>query len=138
MEVKQHCPNHTKYSKYYHDGPGLDIIIISVGTKDAARLQKLGGIAPHINLDNLVHSQIAQWPEQTVDLYSAVTACLDAYGRAFIVLLIGITSLSNADTGISYFQHITIQYTKGERWSPTYSIPSNKHSRPSMSTQTFK
>ena len=104
-EISQIAPTIAKYNKYSHEDPGLDILIISVGTNDAARLQKLGGIAKHVDLDRLVKSRISQWPNHIIDLYKGTTACLDAYGKAFIILPIGTNSLSNVDTGISYFRH---------------------------------
>ena len=54
------APGIAKYNKYSHDGPGLDILIISVGTNDVSHIQKLGGIAPHIDVDKLVQSRISQ------------------------------------------------------------------------------
>ena len=45
-------------------------------------------------------------------LVPGTTACLDAYGKAFIILPIGTTSLSIGDTEISYFRHLAIQYAK--------------------------
>ena len=111
-ELNQEAQTIAKYNKYSHDGPGLDTLIISIGTNDTARLQKLGGTAKHVDVDKLVQSKISQWPNHIIDLYKGATACLDAYGNAFIILPIGTNSLSNVDTGISYFHHLAIQYAK--------------------------
>ena len=45
----------SRYSHRIPDGPGLDLIVISVGTNDSARLQCFGGIRNQIDLDHLIH-----------------------------------------------------------------------------------
>ena len=83
-ELNHLAPQLPKYNKYSDDGPGLDILIISVGTNDVNRVQKMGGIAPHVEADKLMQSRIAQWPNHIIDLYKGATACLDKYGKAFL------------------------------------------------------
>ena len=111
-ELNHLAPGIAKYKKYSNDGPGLDILIISVGTNDVSRVQKLGSIAPHIDMDKLVQSRVSQWPNHIIDMYKGATARLDAYGKAFIILPIGTNHISNDVTGVSHFRHLAIQYAK--------------------------
>ena len=71
-----------RYSRKLPDGPGLDMIFISVGTNDAARLQRFRGIRNQTDLDHLIHIRIAEWPRQIVELLDGATACLDQFGMA--------------------------------------------------------
>ena len=111
-ELNHLAPQLPKYNKYSDDGPGLDILIISVGTNDVSRVQKMGGIAPHVDTDKLVQSRISQWPNHIIDLYKGATACLDTYGKAFVILPIGTNHVANEVSGISHFRHLAIQYAK--------------------------
>ena len=45
-------------------------------------------------------------------MYEGATTCLDKFGKAFIILPIGVFSLANAETGISHFRHLAIHYAK--------------------------
>ena len=117
------------------EGSGLDIIILSVGTNDAARIQKFCGINPDVDLDRLVHIRIEQWPAQILDMYRSLMTCLDQYGKVLFFLPIGIASVSNNDTGISYFRQLAIHFAKQ---FPKISIVNNanmirnNHALPSM------
>ena len=111
-ELNHLAPQLPKYNKYSDDGPGLDILIISVGTNDVSRVQKMGGIASHVDADKLMQSRIAQWPNHIIDLYKGATACLDKYGKAFVILPIGTNHIANEVSGISHFRHLAIQYAK--------------------------
>ena len=111
-ELNHLAPQLPKYNKYSDDGPGLDILIISVGTNDVNRVQKMGGIAPHVDADKLMQSRIAQWPNHIIDLYKRATACLDKYCKAFVILPIGTNHIANEVSGISHFRHLAIQYAK--------------------------
>ena len=111
-ELNHLAPQLPKYNKYSDDGPGLDILIISVGTNDVSRVQKMGGIATHVDADKLMQSRIAQWPNHIIDLYKGATACLDKYGKAFVILPIGTNHIANEVSGISHFRHLAIQYAK--------------------------
>ena len=111
-ELNHLAPQLPKYNKYSDDGPGLDILIISVGTNDVSRVQKMGGIAPHVDTDKLVQSRISQWPNHIIDLYKGATACLDTYGKAFVILPIGTNHVANEVSGIFHFLHLAIQYAK--------------------------
>ena len=94
------------YTQNPADGIGLDTIIISVGTNDIARLQKFGGIAPHVDHDHLVKLRVEQWEIQFKDMMDAAMACLDWYGTIFFILPIGISSISSEDTGIAFFRDL--------------------------------
>ena len=94
------------YTQNPADGIGLDTIIISVGTNDVARLQKFGGIAPHVDLDHLVPLRVEQWEIQFRDMMEAAMACLDPYGTIFLIMPIGISSISSEDTGIAFFRDL--------------------------------
>ena len=79
----------SRYSHRIPDGPGLDLIVISVGTNDAARLQCFGGIRNQIDLDHLIHMRIADWPWQIVEMLDGAVACLDQHGKVYVLLPVG-------------------------------------------------
>ena len=94
------------YTQNPADGIGLDTIIISVGMNDVAKLQKFGGIAPHVDRDHLVKLRVEQWEIQFKDLMDAAMACLDRFGTIFLILPIGISSISSEDPGITFFRDL--------------------------------
>ena len=100
------------YTQNPADGIGLDSIIISVGTNDVARLQKFGGIAPHVDRDHLVKLRVEQWEIQFKEMMEAAMACLDRYGTIFLILPIGISSISSEDTGIAFFRDLITRLAK--------------------------
>ena len=111
-ECETLAPTLAGYNQPSTEGVGIDIIILSVGTNDAARIQKFGGIQPGIDLDRLVHIRIEQWPAQIMDMYHGLMSCLDQYGKVLFLLPIGIASVSNHDTGIWYFRQLAIHFAK--------------------------
>ena len=111
-ECENLAPTLAGYNQANMEGLGLDIIILSMGTNDAARIQKFGGINPDVDLDRLVHIRIEQWPAQILDMYRSLMTCLDQYGKVLFFLPIGIASVSNNDTGISYFHQLAIHFAK--------------------------
>ena len=112
-ECEHLAPTLAGYNQSNTEGSGIDIIILSVGTNDAARIQKFGGIQPGIDLDCLVHIRIEQfWPAQIMDMYRGLMSCLDQYGKVLFLLPIGIASVSNHDTGIFYFRQLAIHFAK--------------------------
>ena len=111
-ECETLAPTLAGYNQSPTEGVGIDIIILSVGTNDAARIQKFGGIQPGIDLDRLVHIRIEQWPAQIMDMYRGLMSCLDQYGKVLFLLPIGIASVSNHDTGIWYFRQLAIHFAK--------------------------
>ena len=111
-ECENLAPTLPGYNLANMEGVGLDIIILSVGTNDAARIQKFGGIKPDVDLDRLVHIHIELWPAQIMDMYKGLMTCLDPHGKVFFFLPIGITSISNNDTGIAYFRQLAIHFAK--------------------------
>ena len=111
-ECETLVPTLAGYNQPSTEGVGIDIIILSVGTNDAAQIQKFGGIQPGIDLDRLVHIRIEQWPAQIMDMYRGLMSCLDPYGKVLFLLPIGIASVSNHDTGIWYFRQLAIHFAK--------------------------
>ena len=111
-ECEHLAPTLAGYNQSNTEGSGIDIIILSVGTNDAARIQKFGGIQPGIDLDRLVHIRIEQWPAQIMDMYRGLMSCLDQYGKVLFFHPIGIASVSNHDTGIFYFRQLAIHFAK--------------------------
>ena len=101
-----------RYGHKIPDGPGLNMILISVGTNDAARLQRLGGIRNQIDLDHLIHIGIAEWPRQIVEMLDGATTCLDQFGKAYVILPIGTFDASNTNSGIEYFRSLVVKYAK--------------------------
>ena len=100
------------YTQNPADGIGLDSIIISVGTNDVARLQKFGEIAPHVDRDHLVKLCVEQWEIQFKEMMEAAMACLDRFGTIFLILPIGISSISSEDTGIAFFRDLITRLAK--------------------------
>ena len=100
------------YTQNPADGIGLDSIIISVGTNDVARLQKFGGIASHVDRDHLVKLRVEQWEVQFKDMMEAAMACLDQFRTIYLILPIGISSISSEDTGIAFFRDLITRLAK--------------------------